>query len=66
MSQNQQTKTASLLSPQFINSVYIPSGLLIVGVGIVKVEWLPFAIAVSLLLGAWKIYTAGQQRLLEN
>lgn len=63
-SQTQQSKAASLLSPQFINGVYIPSGLLILGVGIVKFEWLPFAIAVSLVLGAWKIYSVGQHRLL--
>ena len=62
MSKSQQSITTSLLSPQFINGVYIPSGLLILGVGIVKFEWLPFAIAVSLVLGAWKIYGAGQPR----
>lgn len=55
----QQSKPTSLLSSQFINGVYIPSGLLILGVGIVKFEWLPFALAVSLVLGAWKIYSAG-------
>ena len=60
MSQNPQSRRASLLSPQFINGVYIPSGLLILGVGIIKFEWLPFAVAVSLVLGAWKIYSAGQ------
>lgn len=64
MSQTQQSKATSFLSPQFINGVYIPSGLLILGVGIVRFEWLPFAIAVSLVLGAWKIYSAGQQYLL--
>ena len=64
MSQTQSSKSTSLLSPQFINGVYIPSGLLILGVGIVKLEWLPFAITVSLVLGAWKIYSAGQHGLL--
>ena len=59
MSPTQQSKANSLLSPQFINGVYIPSGLLLLGVGIIKFEWLPFAIAVSLVLGAWKIYSAG-------
>lgn len=58
MSQTQPSKASSLLSPQFINGVYIPSALLMFGVGIVKFEWLPFAIAVSLVLGAWKIYGA--------
>lgn len=60
MSRTPQTKGSSLLSSQFVNGVYIPSGLLILGVGIIKFEWLPFAVAVSLVLGAWKIYSAGQ------
>ena len=64
MSQTQPPKVASFLSPQFINGVYIPSGLLILGAGIVKFEWLPFAIALSLVLGAWKIYSVGQRCLL--
>ena len=59
MSETQKSKASSLLSPQFINGVYIPSGLLILGVGIVKFEWLPIAVAVSLVLGAWKVYSAG-------
>lgn len=63
MSQTQYSRSTSLLSSQFINGVYIPSGLLTLGVAIVKFEWLPFAIAVSLVLGAWKIYSAGQQRI---
>ena len=63
MSRTSQSKASSLLSPQLVNGVYIPSGLLILGVGIVKFEWLPFAVAVSLVLGAWKIYSAGQYYL---
>ena len=50
-----QAKT-SFLSPQYINGIYIPSGLLIVGVAIIKKEWLPYALAVALALGSWKIY----------
>lgn len=64
MSRTPQPTGSSLLSSQFVNGVYIPSGLLILGVGIVKFEWLPFAVAVSLVLGAWKIYSAGQWYLL--
>ncbi len=63
MSTTQESKATSFLSPQFISSVYIPSGLVILGVSIVKFEWLPFAILVSLVLGGWKIYSAGQQCL---
>lgn len=60
MSRAPQSEGPSLLSSQFVNGVYIPSGLLILGVGIIKFEWLPFAVAVSLVLGVWKIYSAGQ------
>ena len=48
--------SSSWLSSQFVNGVYIPSGLLLVGIAIVKTEWVPYAAAVALLLGSWKIY----------
>ena len=43
------------LSKEFVNGVYIPSGLLVVGVAIVKLQWLPFAIALAAALAGWKI-----------
>ena len=43
-------------APHYIHGVYIPAGLIIVGVFIVKREWLPYAVAVATILGAWKIY----------
>lgn len=46
------------LSKKFIDGIYIPSGLLIVGVLIVKREWLPYAIALALTLGGYKIYAS--------
>lgn len=46
------------LSKEYINGVYIPSGLLVVGCLIVKKEWLPFAIAIALALGGWKVYNS--------
>ncbi len=56
MSSAHQIRPASFLSPQYINGVYIPLGLLLVGVAIVKKEWLPYAAVVAVLLGAWKFY----------
>lgn len=56
MSSPHQIRPTSFLSPQYINGVYIPSGLLLVGVAIVKKEWLPYAAVVAVLLGAWKLY----------
>jgi cytochrome-b5 reductase len=46
------------LSRQYIDGVYIPSGLLVVGCLIVKREWLPYAVAIALMLGGWKIYNS--------
>jgi cytochrome-b5 reductase len=46
------------LSRQYIDGVYIPSGLLIVGCLIVKREWLPYAVAIALMLGGWKVYNS--------
>lgn len=51
-----QVRTASLLSPQYIHGIYIPSALLLAGTAIVKKEWLLYAAAVAVLLGAWKVY----------
>ena len=56
MASHNQVKPVSFLSPQYINGVYIPSGLLLVGCAIVKVEWLPYAVVLALALGTWKIY----------
>lgn len=43
-------------SAEFVNGIYIPSGLLIAGCLIVKQEWLPYAVAVSLVLGGLKVF----------
>jgi len=45
------------LSKAFIDGVYIPSGLLVFGVLIVKKEWLPFAVALAAILGGYKIWS---------
>lgn len=47
------------LSKEYINGVYIPSGLLIVGTLIVKSEWLPYAVLLALALGGFKIFSGG-------
>lgn len=52
-------------SSAYINGIYIPSGLLIVGVLIVKKEWLPYAVALSLVLGGWKIFSSQAKPVLK-
>jgi hypothetical protein len=38
------------LSTTYVTQVYVPSSLIIAGCAIVKKEWLPFAVAASLVL----------------
>ena len=57
------------LSSQNINGVYIPSVLLLVGIAIIKLEWLPYAAIFASLVGGLKIFMSGildsqSQRLL--
>ncbi|MCJ1336841.1 NADH-cytochrome b5 reductase [Bachmanniomyces sp. S44760] len=65
MAASHQAKPATYLSPQYINGIYIPSGLLLVGVGICKVEWLPYAALIAIVLGAWKVYNNQVKKVLK-
>jgi cytochrome-b5 reductase len=47
---------ASLLSKPYVNYVYIPSGLLLVGAAICKIEWLPYAFVLTIALASWQFY----------
>jgi cytochrome-b5 reductase len=47
-------------SKELINGVLIPSVLLLVGTAIVKIEWMPFAVALVGILGAWKVFNTGE------
>jgi cytochrome-b5 reductase len=51
-----KTHSNSWLSSQYVNGIYIPSGLLLVGIAIVKADWTPYAALIALILGSWKIY----------
>lgn len=44
----------SLTSRAYFDNIYIPAGLLVLGVTIVKSEWLIYAIPLTLALAAWK------------
>ncbi|KAI9681942.1 MAG: NADH-cytochrome b5 reductase [Bathelium mastoideum] len=55
-------KSGSLLAPQYVNGVYLPVGLLLVGTAIVKKEWLPFAAILGALLGAWRVSNDSKTR----
>ena len=51
-----QRKPIGPLSPQYINGVYIPSAVLLLGVGIVNWHYLPGVAALAIVLGAWQFY----------
>lgn len=46
------------LSKAYVDGIYIPSGLLILGCFIVKKDWLPFAVALAAVLGGYKIWSS--------
>lgn len=51
---------SGLFASQYVQGVYIPSALLIAGTAIVKKEWLPFAAALAVILGGWKVFSNGE------
>ncbi|KAH8672119.1 hypothetical protein BGZ60DRAFT_406592 [Tricladium varicosporioides] len=53
------------LSKKYIDGVYIPSGLLVVGCLIVKREWLPYAIALALAMGGYKVWAMQVRKVLK-
>jgi len=55
----------AVLSSQNINGVYIPSALIIVGVAIVKKDWLPYALIVVSLLGGYKVFNNQPRKILK-
>ncbi|KAI0166057.1 hypothetical protein GGR57DRAFT_445055 [Xylariaceae sp. FL1272] len=55
----------SLASRKYIDGVYIPAGLLLVGTYIVKSEWTAFAAVLAILLGAWKYMRSQPKKVLK-
>jgi len=53
------------LSSQNINGVYIPSALLIVGIAIIKKEWLPYAVMFAGLIGGYKVFSSRARKILK-
>ena len=47
---------SSPFSQENINGVYVPSFLLVTGIAIVKMEWVPYAVALVALIGGLKLY----------
>ena len=56
MAPNWPGADSGAFSKQYVNFIYIPSALVLVGCAIVKSEWLPYAAALVGALGAWQYY----------
>ncbi|EGD93816.1 NADH-cytochrome b5 reductase [Trichophyton tonsurans CBS 112818] len=52
-------------SRKYIDGVYIPAGLLIAGTAIMKLEWVIYAVALAIVLGAYKIFSNRQRKVLK-
>lgn len=44
----------SLTSKKYVDGIYIPAGLLVLGTAITKRDWLPYAVVLAIVLGAFK------------
>jgi len=58
-------KPTSLMAPQYITGVYIPSAILIVGTAAFKLQLLPIAIAVCAALGGYQFLNNQQKKVLD-
>lgn len=54
-----------LLSRHYIDYVYVPGALLVVGTLIVKKEWALYSIALALTLGAYNFWNFRESTLLD-
>ena len=48
--------STSLFSRHYIDYVYIPAALLIVGTLVVKRDWTPYSVAIALAFGTFNFY----------
>ncbi|KAK2624629.1 hypothetical protein QTJ16_005822 [Diplocarpon rosae] len=56
---------AELFSKQNVNGIFIPSGLLIFGMLVVKKEWVPYAVVVATLLSGFKLWSSKAKPVLK-
>ena len=50
------SNSPGFLSPQYLHGIYIPAGLLLLGCAIIKMDWLPYAVGLAIVLGFYKVY----------
>lgn len=45
-----------LSSKVYVDGVYIPAALIVIGTAIVKRDWVVYSVALALALGTWKFF----------
>ncbi|KAK4231557.1 hypothetical protein QBC38DRAFT_466054 [Podospora fimiseda] len=55
----------SLLDRKYFDGIYIPAGLIVFGTAILKSPWLPYAVALAVLLGSLKFYRLQPKKFLK-
>jgi cytochrome-b5 reductase len=60
------SQSPNLFSRAYIDGIYIPSGLLVFGTLIVKKEWLPYAVALAVALGTFKVWNNSESEFNKN
>ncbi|KAH0494237.1 hypothetical protein TgHK011_000864 [Trichoderma gracile] len=54
-----------LFARQYIDYIYVPAGLLVVGTAIVKMDWTPYAVLLAVALGVWNYYSFQLKKVLK-
>jgi cytochrome-b5 reductase len=52
---------SSLLSKKYVDGIYIPSGLLVLGCLIVKREWVPYAVVLAAVISGYKLWSGNSK-----
>jgi len=65
MASQHQTNPSDWLSKRYRDELYIPVGLLLVGCAIVKIDLMPYAVALAIGLGTWKLYSMQLKKALK-
>jgi cytochrome-b5 reductase len=57
---------STLLAKPYLDSVYIPSGLLVVGCLIAKREWVPYAVVLAALLSGYRLLSGNSKSVVSH
>lgn len=64
MSSKHTYKPTGPLAPQYVQGVYVPSAILIVGAALVNKTWVPFAVAIAAALAGYQYFNNRESAIL--